>query len=77
MFHRIAGEDFASFHDQVKEGADLARRALDSEDRTESGNLWHELFGSKFPRPPDNGSAKKGGFTPPSGPATPGSGRFA
>ena len=77
VFHRISGEDFASFYDQVREGADLARRALDSEDRTESGNLWRELFGSKFPKPPDNGSAKKGGFTPPSGPATPGSGRFA
>lgn len=77
VFHRISGEDFASFYDQVKAGADLARRALDSEDRTESGNLWRELFGSKFPKPPDNGSAKKGGFTPPSGPATPGSGRFA
>lgn len=77
VFRRISGEDFAKFYDQVKEGADLARRALDSEDRTESGNLWRELFGSKFPKPPDDESAKKSIFTPPSGPASPSKGRFA
>ena len=77
VFHRITTDDYAAFYSQVKEGADLSRRALDSEDRTDSGNLWREMFGSKFPKPPDNGSVKKGGFTPPSGPAVPGSGRFA
>ena len=77
VFHRITGEDFSAFYDQVKNGADLSRRAFDSEDRTESGNLWREMFGSKFPEPPKNGSAKKGGFTPPTGPAAPGSSRFA
>ena len=77
VFHRVTGEEFAAFYEQVKDGAGLARRALDSEDRTESGNLWREMFGSKFPKPPDNGSAKKGGFTPPAAPAAPGSGRFA
>lgn len=77
VFHRISVEDFAAFYEQVKEGADLARRAFDSEDRTESANLWRELFGWKFPKPPDNGSAKMGGFTPPSNPTTPGDGRFA
>lgn len=77
VFHRITGDDYAAFYDQVKEGADLSRRALDSEERTESGNLWREMFGSKFPEPPKSGSAKTGGFTPPAGPAVPGSGRFA
>ncbi|TXD37937.1 nucleotidyltransferase [Lujinxingia vulgaris] len=77
VFHRISSEDFAAFYNQVKKGANLARQAFDSEDRTESGSLWRELFGSKFPKPPNNGSAKTGGFTPPSKPATPGSGRFA
>ena len=77
VFHLITGDDFAAFYDQVKVGADLSRRALDSEDRTESGDLWREMFGSKFPAPPNHGSAKKGGFTPPTGPAAPGSGRFA
>lgn len=77
VFHRITGEDFCAFYDQVKDGADLSRRAYDSDDRTESGNLWREMFGSKFPEPPNNGSGKKAGFTPPTGPAAPGSGRFA
>ena len=77
VFKRISGEDFCAFYDQVKAGADLSRRAFDSEDRTESGNLWREMFGSKFPAPPENGSGKKAGFTTPTDPAAPGSGRFA
>lgn len=77
VFHRITGEDFAAFYGQAKDGADLSRRAFESEDRTESGDLWRQMFGSKFPEPPNNGSAKRGGFIPPTGPAVPGSGRFA
>jgi len=77
VFHRITSGDFCSFYDQVRVGADLSRRAFNSEDRTESGNLWREMFGSKFPGPPNNGSNKKAGFTPPAGAAVPGSGRFA
>lgn len=77
VFERITGEDFCMFYDQVKTGANLARRAFDSEDRTQSGNLWREMFGSKFPAPPENGSGKKAGFTTPTDPAAPGSGRFA
>jgi hypothetical protein len=77
VFHRITGEDFAAFYDQAKDGADLSRRAFDSQDRTESGNLWRQMFGSKFPEPSNNGAAKRGGFAPPTGPAVPGSGRFA
>jgi hypothetical protein len=77
VFRRITGEDFCAFYGQVKDGAALSRRALDSEERTESGNLWREMFGSKFPAPPDNGSGKKAGFTTPTDPAAPGSGRFA
>ncbi|MCB9741770.1 MAG: nucleotidyltransferase [Alphaproteobacteria bacterium] len=78
VFGRINAEDFAAFYEQIKEGAALARRALDEEDRTKSGNLWRDLFGTKFPLPPDNGgSAKKGGFTEPTEAAVPGTGRFA
>jgi hypothetical protein len=81
VFRRITAEDFRKFYDQVKDGAPLARRAYDSQDRTESGKLWRELFGSKFPKPPENGRGASGdlgrGYTPPTGPATPGSGRFA
>jgi hypothetical protein len=77
VFDRITDEEFGVFYDQVKQGAGLSRRAFDCEDRTESGNLWRQLFGTKFPEPPKDDSNKRGGFTPPTGPATPGSGRFA
>lgn len=80
VFKRISADDFKKFYEQVEQGAALARRAYDSQDRTESGNLWRELFGNKFPKPPENGGGNGGsgrGYTPPTGPATPGSGRFA
>lgn len=80
VFRRISHGDFKRFYDQVKDAAALARSAYASEDRTESGNLWRDLFGSKFPKPPQNGGGGGGpgrGYTPPTGPATPGNGRFA
>ena len=81
VFKRISAEDFKKFYDQVKVGSEVARRAFDSQNNTESGNLWRELFGSKFPKPSENGGGGSGGsgrgYTPPTGPAVPGSGRFA
>lgn len=77
VFKRITASDFAAFYEQVVGGASLARRALDSQDRTESGKLWIELLGSKFPNPPDGGSATRAGFSSPTAPAEPGNGRFA
>lgn len=77
VFARITAEDFKKFYEQAVEAAALARAAFDSQDRTESGNLWRDLLGTKFPKPPENGGSGKSGFTPPSAPAVPGSGRFA
>jgi hypothetical protein len=79
VFKRVSVEDFKAFFEQVQGAAALARRAFDSTDRTESGKLWRELFGSKFPEPPVNGGGgtKKVGYTTPVAPAVPGSGRFA
>lgn len=77
VFERITANEFSVFYDQVKQGAELSRRAFNSEDRIESGNLWREMFGNKFPEPPNNGQNSRGGFTPPNSPAIPGSGRFA
>ena len=77
VFKRISADDFKKFYDQVKDGASVARRALDSNDRTESGHLWRQMFGSKFPEPPQNGGSKRVGYTPPTAAAVPGSGRFA
>lgn len=77
VFKRIEASDFAEFYDQAKEGAAIAREALDSTDRTNSGNLWRQLLGNKFPKPPENNSQKMQGFSVPTAPAAPGSGRFA
>ncbi len=76
VFGRISAGDFKAFHGQVVEAAALARQAYDSQDRNESGNLWRELLGSKFPKPPNGGNIKTD-FKEPKGPAAPGSGRFA
>lgn len=77
VLSRIEGGDFRTFLDQVKAGAYLARVALDSPYRKESGERWRELLGSKFPAPPDDGGNKRIGYTAPAGPAIPGEGRFA
>lgn len=76
VFKRVSAEDFAAFYEQVKEAAHLARKALYSTDRKESGNLWRELLGSRFPEPPDDRN-EKGGFTKPERPAAPVGARFA
>lgn len=77
VFKRITESDFAAFYEQVKDGAILARRAFDSQDRTESGERWRKLLGSKFPAPPEGSSGTRAGFSSPTAPATPGNGRFA
>lgn len=77
VLKRVSGKDFAAFHKQVVSAATLARRAYDSQDRTESGKLWRELLGGKFPEPPSRGSVKQSGYSAPEVPAVPGSGRFA
>lgn len=63
VLKRVSTEDFAKFYEQAKEGFDLAKRAYESSDRAESGNLWRKLLGNKFPEPPDNGGKKSGGYT--------------
>lgn len=83
VFKRITAEDFKKFYGQVQVGAGLARGAYDSQDRRESGRMWRDVFGSKFPKPPENnggggGSGGSGhGYSQPTAPAVPGSGRFA
>ncbi|MDD2229035.1 MAG: nucleotidyltransferase [Candidatus Cloacimonetes bacterium] len=74
VFAKITNDDFHQFYEQVKEGAILARKALDCIDYNESCTLWRQLLGRKFPKPPEVTSK---GFTPPQKPANPGSGRFA
>jgi predicted nucleotidyltransferase len=78
VFGNVSGEDFAAFHAQVVVAAPIARAALDAEMVRESALKWRELFGDKFPKPPDDGSGgDRGGFQPPNAPATPDNRRFA
>jgi hypothetical protein len=72
VLRRITAEDFGKFYEQSKAAASLSRRAFDSPDRVKSGELWRELLGGRFPPPPKNS-----GYSAPTGPAVPGSGRFA
>jgi SMODS domain-containing protein len=68
VFRRVTPEDFAEFHGQVVQAADVAQRAYDSADTEESAEGWRELFGEKFPKPPDeNGDGDKGGGRGPGG----------
>ncbi len=73
VFARLTVEEFATFHGQVCAAAEIARRAYDIEDDVAgSANAWRELFGDKFPKPPD-----KSGFTRREGPSIVTPGRFA
>lgn len=49
VFEGLTNEDYDRFYSQVFDAAEIARKALDSEDKKESIAKWRELFGSKFP----------------------------
>ncbi len=76
---RVSGENFASFHQLVSDAAELARKAYDESDISESAILWKELFGSNFPDPPkdDKNSNDLGGFSPRKEGSVISGGRFA
>ena len=79
---RVAPVDFKGFLDSVKVAAATARQAYESTSTEESGRLWRDLFGGRFPEPPkpkrgDEGGGPDGGFTPRTGPTTIGAGRYA
>ncbi len=62
VFRRVTPEEFAEFHAQVAEAANVARGAYESPDTRESAEGWRRLFGEKFPKPPDDdGGGGKGG----------------
>lgn len=62
VFKRISGDDFALFHSQVCNAAQLARQALDAEDLEESARAWRHLFGEAFPEPRSTREGQ-GGYT--------------
>jgi hypothetical protein len=53
VLHRITGAEFSEFYSQVKAAAKIAREALDSDTVYKSATKWRELFGNKFPEPPE------------------------
>ena len=73
VLHRVTVTDFVQFYELATAAAKLARRALSLEDFDGSAELWGELFGDKFPKPPskDDDDGPKGGFTPREGPSKP------
>jgi hypothetical protein len=78
VLHRISGADFAAFHTQACEAAEIARRALDAGSVRESALAWRELFGTTFPAPPDDqGETQSGGYSPRKEVSIIGGGRFA
>lgn len=69
---RLSPEDFKGFVDVVSEFAAVARRAFNSTDLTESGTLWRQIFGSRFPLPgPSGGDRSVGHFVKPTVAAVP------
>jgi hypothetical protein len=78
VLKRLSVDDFKAFHKAASEAASRARQALESDDAQESGRLWQELLGAKFPLPGPNGGDRVGVFASPSKPAQPQTtGRFA
>jgi hypothetical protein len=85
VLSRVAPSDFLEFVELVASAAIIARRAIDTEDKYESVQLWQKLFGTRFPDPPRGGGTPKdggsgdldGGFTPRTAPGLIGGGRFA
>lgn len=77
VLKRLSYDQFEAFYQQSAEAANLARRAFDADEQGESRDLWAQLFGPKFPLITTGTKSNVTGFSRPSGPATPGTGRFA
>jgi hypothetical protein len=79
VMKRVEGTDFAAFYANVTTAARLARRALDADDLVRSADLWRELLGDEFPKPPADTArvAAGAGFTPRKESTTLEQGRYA
>lgn len=49
VLKRIDGSEFATFYDEVVDAADIARAALNEDDKATARDRWHSLFGDEFP----------------------------
>ena len=52
VFARLSDEDYQAFYNSVCEAATVARKAFEADNIQDSAKLWRELFGNKFPEPP-------------------------
>ena len=85
ILKRLSPRDFAQFVECVRQASAVARKALESDDVSDSATRWKSLFGEKFPSPPSGSSASTsgasasgaGGFTPRVERTRVGGGRFA
>lgn len=85
VLRRVSEEEFAAFHALAKNGAKVAREALDASSEKASADAWRRLLGGRFPEAPDRGHGgpsseggpDKGGFTPRAAPTVISGGRFA
>ena len=64
VLQRVSGSDFAAFHSQVGLAAKTVRAALNASSVEESANLWGQVFGNDFPKPPGGGGSDKGSGDP-------------
>lgn len=80
VLERLTPEDFANFYEHAQEAAVIASKALDSEDKCESIELWTEIFNTRFPQAApgecDKSKSKKGGYTERAAASTVGGGLF-
>lgn len=52
VFARLSDHDYQVFYHSVCEAAVIARNAYDANSVQESAKFWRQLFGNKFPEPP-------------------------
>lgn len=63
VFARLSDDEYSQFYEEVCDAAIIAREAIDSDDINSSANRWGELFGNKFPSPPEKKNKENGGFS--------------
>jgi len=71
VMKRVTPKDFRAFYEGVAAAAGTARKALDSTDAVESGELWQGLLGKCFPLPDPSGGDRTRGLTAPAAAAQP------
>lgn len=64
VFARVEVGEFAEFYEHVTSAAKIAREALDADAIALSAKKWRELFGEKFPLPPDSGNKTESSHGP-------------